>query len=484
MKGTFYHFKQLFKDTITYGLASILSKFISVFLTPFYTRIFSPDDYGIMAILNSFISIINILAILSLDNSTARWFYDNEDTADRKNTINTFGWFVLMSTTIFAILLFVISDFLAVYFFNNINVSLYFKIVALSLPITSWSNVAIKILRYSRKVKMAVTISLLGMLLTVSLNILLVLFLDLKLTGVYYAMLITSTIVTVISVFSIKEWLTLPKIDFQRLKEMLKFSLPMIPGNISSWVVSLSSSYLLMYFMGISDVGLFQIGTMLASAFLLLTTAFSNAFSPYALSIINQKDSKKIYADFFKAYILFTSMMAFLIVIFSQDILILLTTSEYYSAYIVASILTVSYLVTSLIEFASLGLAIVKNTKYIGISMMISAFSLVVFSPIFIPVWGKEGAALNVLFSQILGIAYMFYHSQRLYFVPYFKAFHITQAVLLIIFAFLILFLVNILNFNYITNFILKVSISLLFILSVLTINKKSYLSLIGIIKK
>ncbi|MFN4993034.1 MAG: hypothetical protein ACK5FU_00070, partial [Bacteroidota bacterium] len=87
--------RSLVSDSLIYGMAGVISRFIGFFLTPLYTRVYSPADYGVLGILNNGYLLVTIILILALDNSTARWFYDTDDYADRKSSINTWLWFYL-----------------------------------------------------------------------------------------------------------------------------------------------------------------------------------------------------------------------------------------------------------------------------------------------------------------------------------------------------------------------------------------------------
>ena len=419
MNSSLSHIKTLLKDIFTYGISSILGRLIGIFLTPFYTRVFVPADYGVMSVLNGIVVLVNIIAFLGLDNSTARWYYDTDCVNDRKITINTFGWFALISSSFFGILLYFLAPLFAESVLKDSTTIIYIQLIAISLPITSWSTVAIKVLRYAREPKTVAVISIIGMLLTVALNVLFVLILDYGLLGVYYALIITSLIILIISLYSIRNWITKPKIPKQRLKSMLAFSLPLVPGSIFSWVTNLASVYILLLYMNKTEVGLYQIGTSIASILMLVINAFQSAFGPYAFSIIEQKNVKKIYALFFEVYVVVMSVILFALILFSKDILVILTTPAYYDAAMVANLLAISFFFSSLLEFSSLGLTIVKKTKQIGIGILIPGVFLLIFSNLLIPFWGKEGAAITVIIAQAIGVIYIFYFSQKHYFIPF-----------------------------------------------------------------
>ena len=100
--------KTLGKDTLIYGLGSVLQKFIGVLLLPFYTRALSPAEYGILDTLATLTFFISVIFGFGLEGATGRYFFiaDNETEKGRvlytsviiKNVAN---WLpVLMSTPI------------------------------------------------------------------------------------------------------------------------------------------------------------------------------------------------------------------------------------------------------------------------------------------------------------------------------------------------------------------------------------------------
>ena len=65
--------KKLGSESLVYGLSGMLTRFISVFLTPIYTGIFAPADYGTASLVIVLSALLGVVLVLSLDNSMARW---------------------------------------------------------------------------------------------------------------------------------------------------------------------------------------------------------------------------------------------------------------------------------------------------------------------------------------------------------------------------------------------------------------------------
>lgn len=413
--------KRLLSDSVIYGLSGVLTRFISVFLTPIYTRIYTPDDYGVISILTNGFILLSIILVFSLDASTGRWFYDTDSDDTRKKVINTWVWFYFFSSLLFGTLLFFSADYLQNRFLpTQIEGAIFIQIIAICLPLTIWSTVAINVLRLEMEAKKSVALSLIQSLLLIGLNVFFVVILRLGLSGIYYAQLISCIILIPISYYFIRKWIGSPRwFDYSLFQGMFKFAVPFIPASLGYWMVNLSGVFFLNEFLDQKEVGLYQIGISIASVAGLATTAFQQAWSPFAYSIIHKPNAKQIFAISLQVYLLLVGMFCTFISVFSLEALKVLTTPDYYEATIVASILTFNSLLIGLGSISTLGATIEKKTTPVGLIYLLSSLVLIGLNFLLIPMIGKEGAALAVCISQLIIPVYMFWKSQQFYFIPY-----------------------------------------------------------------
>jgi O-antigen/teichoic acid export membrane protein len=65
--------KKLLKQTAIYGLSSIVGRLINYFLVPLYTRIFLPQEYGIVTELYAYASFLMILCTFGMETTFFRF---------------------------------------------------------------------------------------------------------------------------------------------------------------------------------------------------------------------------------------------------------------------------------------------------------------------------------------------------------------------------------------------------------------------------
>jgi O-antigen/teichoic acid export membrane protein len=404
-----------------YGLSGILTRFIGVFLTPIYTRVYTPDDYGVIGVLTNAFILITIFLVFAMDNSTARWFYDTEVGEERKRIINTWLWFYLVASLIATIFFFFTASFWAELVLDDFEGGSYLiKLLALTLPLLVLPSIGVNVLRFERKARRAVFLSLYQSLILIGFNVLFVVILRKGVAGVYYAQLCGAILTLPLAVYFLYHWIGLPSwFDWVKFKEMFRYALPFVPASLGYWIVNLSGIFFINEFLPKSEVGLYQIGISIAAVSALATTSFQQAWSPFAFSILNQPHAKEIYAASLQLYVLVVGLLCTLISVFAYEALVFLTTPAYYGAAVVASILTFNYLLMGLTNIAGLGASISKKTAPLGIISLISAGFLVLLNIVFIPRFGKEGAAISICIAQLIIPIYMFWKSQKLFYIPF-----------------------------------------------------------------
>lgn len=411
--------KKLGSESIVYGLSGMVTRFISVFLTPIYTAIFAPADYGVASLVITLSALLNILLILSLDNSMARWFYDSEDEQDRNATLNTFLWSCLAVAALLALLVIVFRVQIAEVILRQPEAAPLLALMGFNLPLGVFSVFTTNVLRMQRRAVYTAVFTLVTSLANIALSILLIVRLDFGLYGIFYAQIGASIISAVWSFAIYRQRISPTLFDLERWKRMFAFSMPLIPGTLAFWVLNLSGAYFIQLTGDASEVGLFQIGSNIASGMVLFTGAFQMAWGPFAYSIHKRPEAKQTYAQSLLIFVAVTASMSLCVMLFAPEILMVLTNPNYYDAAFVAGLLAFNHVIIGVSTIASIGPGIAGNNKAYGAAMVASAIVLVALNFLLVPRYGKEGAATSMLISQSLIPIAVFLHGQKLYPIPY-----------------------------------------------------------------
>ena len=200
---------------------------------------------------------------------------------------------------------------------------------------------------------------------------------------------------------------------------MLNFAAPLIPASLAYWIITLSGRYFVQFFSSTAEVGLYEVGNTVASAMVLITGAFQQAWGPFAMSIHKEPEARQVYANALSAYLWVTCLIGTVLSLFASDLLGIFATESYLAAANIVGILVFSYILVGVGYIAAIGPTIVKTTRPYGMGVFLASIVAIVLNLWLVPRLGKEGAALATLVSQAVIPLYVFTRSQKLYPIPY-----------------------------------------------------------------
>ncbi len=105
--------KQLSKETVVYGISTVVGRFLNFVLVPFYSNIFNPADMGVMANLYAYMAIFNIVFIYGMDSAYLKMGSLKESNGSTR-VFTTSYMTILLSTAVFSILLFLSKPWLGI----------------------------------------------------------------------------------------------------------------------------------------------------------------------------------------------------------------------------------------------------------------------------------------------------------------------------------------------------------------------------------
>src|SRR5215510_7300024 len=189
------YLRRLASDSLIYGLSGTVTRFITIFLVPLYTRVLTPNDYGVMSLVRNSTALVAMFASLALDSAAHRFYWDSDDPADRKSTIASWTWSVLVLTSLGAILLGQFSDGLAMRIGTPQAIG-PLRLAAWTMPLGVLSVVYMNRLRMERRPWAFSAFALVSSIISIALAALFVLVLRRGVEGVFTAQFIASLIVT------------------------------------------------------------------------------------------------------------------------------------------------------------------------------------------------------------------------------------------------------------------------------------------------
>lgn len=245
--------KELVKNTAILTIGKMCTQFVSFLLLPLYTALLSTEEYGIVDLFTTYISLILPLACWQLDQGIFRFMIDCR--ADKKKIK------VLFSSVTSVIIVQALAVGL-VYLCVQPFISSEYKIYLLSgVVLNIFSGLLMQFARGLGDMMAYSVSSFLTAASTVALNVVFVAFLRLGAHGMFIATMCGIAINCTYLFYKLKIWKYYnPKLfDLSLVKEVCSYSLPLVPNQISGWILSASDRTIIAKFLSVAENGVYSV---------------------------------------------------------------------------------------------------------------------------------------------------------------------------------------------------------------------------------
>jgi O-antigen/teichoic acid export membrane protein len=432
--------KNLSKDFILYGIGGALSKASSIILLPFYTFYFSPKEYGVLELLTVIITLSSIIGLLQLESALSRFFYEYQD-EKRKQLISTLFLFSGLLSFLIALLLWILGDSINFLIFDSLIYTNAYNISLLSLPLFCINSLLIVIIRFTEKKQIFIQSQGLLFLANLIIPVVLIYFFDWGISsffwGQFFGLLLA---VLFISLSSRKEFATTFSIKF--IGPSLKYSLPLIPGVASGWINSYGSRFLMISFLSFKEIGIYAVAIKIASIFQLIGSAFRMTWPQFFWKTFKEdKNHKQVFRTIHYWLSLIISAVIIFFTIFVADFASLILREDYNKAIPYIPMISFSFLIQSfLIQIVGVGPSIKYKTKFNSYAFILGTLLNLITLVIFLPKIGLIAVPISFLISSIASYIALWYFSELLYKINFYKRITILHFLLILSIIFFVLF--------------------------------------------
>lgn len=204
------------------------------------------------------------------------------------------------------------------------------------------------------------------------------------------------------------------RIDFDRLKSALRFSLPLIFVISFSMIIALSDRYVINIFLGKSGVAIYSLAYGIVAIIVSIPAIFQEVIQPYFAEKWNLKKNPSLY---FNVLIKYSLMIVFPAIIgmfvLRNEIVSLISGPKYLAAAPIMAILLLFPLFAILIEIFNKTMFLRDMIKHTAAIYFAAAVLNIVLNFIFIPVIGITAAAYSTVVSYFLVLVILFYFRPR-----------------------------------------------------------------------
>ncbi len=418
MSGVGSQMGRLARHSAIYGIGGLVSRFVAVLLLPLYTRYLTPADYGAVETLVALMAIFATVLRLGIASAFFRFYFDSPDPAHRLRVVRTSFWFTMTMATIGLVVGMVIASQISQWLFDTTDHTTLVRCAFVLLWVQMNYEQLTALFRAEERSVAFVIASLVNLVVTVAATVVLVVGLDWGATGVIVGNFTGTLVVWVGLVAYRREQLGLT-FDRPLLRKMNRFGLPLVPSMLALWLLNFGDRIFLLRLSDVSEVGLYSIGARIASAMVLLLTAFRAAWPAFAYSIEDDDVAKRSYA-YVLTYLLFVASWAALALgLLAPWIVEWLTTPKYHDSAEVVPLLAFGGVAFGGFIVVSIALGRTKRTQFNWVVTGAAAVVDATMNLILIPKYGMIGAAIsNVTAFTVMFVGITLW-SQRVFPVPY-----------------------------------------------------------------
>lgn len=381
--------KELIKNTSLLLIGNVGSKLISFILIPIYTSVLTTAEYGSFDILATTESLL--IPILTVDIGDAVFRYAMEK-QNKPSKVFYSGFLVWLVGSLF----FVIASFLFV------NTKVYHYLWFLLTAYFAHSLYTL-LINYAKGIDELQLIAVAGILNTFVFGVLSIFFLlivPFGLQGYMLAYVFGFLIPDFFLIISLKKKIVISHelFDSKLVSRMLKYSFPLVFASISWWIISASDRYMVTWFCGSSENGLYSMSYKIPNILVAIMTIFSQA---WVVSAVKENDND-FYRKIYKIYTILISSIGCLVIGNSELIGRLLYSSDFYLAWKLSPILIMAAIYQGLTGFLCDILTSRKDAKGIALASLIGSFLNLALNFVLINKCDAYGAAIATLISYLV----------------------------------------------------------------------------------
>ncbi len=409
---------KLLRSSLLYSLSDLSLRMIGFFLVPIYTRVLTPDDYGIISYSTALGQIVSPIVGLGLVGTLPVLYhgYAGEERKRLTSTIvNLTLVYALAATVLLSVLGYLLGDWL-----GGVPFLPYILLTLWALFFTSLYYVPLGIYNMEeRSISYALYSIGLGTV-NVMLNMLLVVGLRGGAVGALWGSFITGVVGLVVVVI-VTRGDYLPVLDWDKARLALGMALPALPHLFSGNVWRFADRFFLTGYVALSVTGVYSLAVTLSSIVLNVLGGATTALNPlfYRRAYAGDPLLPQTWARLTSLFTFGAAMVGLGLAVMGPELVQLLAPPTYHGATQYLPVLVVGQLLVGLYWLVAPAVGFTRKTWIYPVASIPAAVANVVLNVLLVPRLGADGAAWAMTGSAFLQLAVFGLLAQHHYPVPY-----------------------------------------------------------------
>lgn len=393
--------KKLGANSLIYLLPNMLVRGLSFLLMPVYTRVMTPEDYGIVGVASTLAPLLTTVLGFSIHSAASRLHFDVDDDGDRKNLYSSILIFLAVVPLGITLGLYLAGSLGLLDLFVTVRFNPHLRLVLWTAYFGVFPGLVVNIFVARESPRRVALFSLVSLLITVAAMMVFVVGLRQGAIGQLRATLVSSAVIAAIAVCWV---IRIAPIRFSRelLKKAIRYSVPLVPHLLSTWALAAADRVVLERYVSKGEVGRYSLAYTFATVSFMTANAISMAFLPVVTRRLHAGDPAGTVPRLGTYVLLPTVFVSLAVSLLSADVICLITGPDYHRAGAVVPWIVVGGVFQALYAVSSQGTFFSKRTRAVPIVTAIGAAVNIGLNLVTVPRWGIMAAAVNTAIAYAL----------------------------------------------------------------------------------
>lgn len=289
---------RLAKNTVIYMIGNLGSKILQVLILPLLTAVLLTEEYGYYDLIVTTINLITPIATLQLVEAMFRYLFGGSE-EEKRVTISSVTAALVVGMTILAAVIALIQMF-------GIDLKYPF-LIYLNYITNILFDYMQKIARCQQRNSLVAVSGVINTSVMLAVEAMALLVFKMRVDGMLLANCVSYFVAVLYLEYKlrIEEYLSIAAVNVKRVKELLKYSLPLVPNSVCWWVVSACDRYVISFFLSISANGIYSIAGKFSQMLTMITSVFQMAWQESSIIESDKATRDEFYTKTFDSYMRF-----------------------------------------------------------------------------------------------------------------------------------------------------------------------------------
>jgi len=410
MKNLTFYVKKLAAGSLAMSLEKATQNMVGLILLPIFAIYLSPEDFGILSMFALVATFLGLLYNPGTISAAVRLYFDTKDEQRQKEIFaSTFAFFLLLPIP-FSLAIFILGNRLFGLVFAEFSFMPYGFLGVLlaffSQPKRIWAEYMI--VKY-KVVKLAIT-TFIPFVLGSAVSLVCIVWLGMGVDGRVTGMFVAPLALFIVAVITLHRY-TGGRVRFTTMVEVVRFGLPLVGAIWAYTILQYTGSYLLERYMGLAEVGIYNIAYRLAGIPMFITLGFRQMWNPIFYENM-QTGNYRVITRLMSLFILLFTLLCGVTILFAKEVVLLLFDQRYHEAIPVITWVVPGVFFLGLLPLSNAFLGYAKKFGLTSRIALAAGIANIILCILLIPRMGIPGAALALIVSYAIyfsgGIIYCY----------------------------------------------------------------------------